>query len=277
MVLQTLVVLLILIVTTTPSIGHDRRTEAVAHFERGKRLIEENCADCLGRTQEGLQGGIDELLAAQRGGYPNEAVLYRQLADAYGTMAIVFLAADARKQEEMLGKARGAYKKASELAPDNADALAEYLTWANLDRKESISLYRRVLSLDPKHWEAHFSLGILLIEDGRAREGIAEVKTAVLGSDNVKDMENYIWRARDATTAQKCEVGLPGAENRLPPWGDADAFAAYRRNCVAVLESIQCKEPPEDPRPKNAPGAKNGALGGVKQKRGEGRGSKIDP
>lgn len=49
-----------------------------------------------------MQDGIDELLAAQRGGYPNEAVLYRQLADGYGTMAIVFLAADARKQEEFL-------------------------------------------------------------------------------------------------------------------------------------------------------------------------------
>jgi Flp pilus assembly protein TadD len=44
---------------------------------------------------------------------------------------------------------------------------------------EAITLYRKVLALEPEHAGAHLNLGFLLIEAGREKLGAAELQRAI--------------------------------------------------------------------------------------------------
>src|SRR6266851_5590496 len=56
-------------------------------FERGRRLVEDNCGDCMGGTRQGLEDGVAALRRAFDTGYSEPAAVYRLLADAYATLA----------------------------------------------------------------------------------------------------------------------------------------------------------------------------------------------
>jgi len=57
-----------------------------SHFAAGKKLIQENCIDCMGGTRAGLEHGITEVKNALTGGYPERKAAYELLADAYAEM-----------------------------------------------------------------------------------------------------------------------------------------------------------------------------------------------
>lgn len=57
------------------------------HFARGKRLIEDNCIDCMGGTQQGEEDGIRELEMALQAHYEKPVDVYKLLADAYANMS----------------------------------------------------------------------------------------------------------------------------------------------------------------------------------------------
>ena len=70
--------------------GRAQEVDPEEYFLRGKKLIEANCGDCMGGTQQGLNEGISELLKSIVYGYKNKVEAYKLLADAYNTVAPVY-------------------------------------------------------------------------------------------------------------------------------------------------------------------------------------------
>src|ERR1700730_8907311 len=57
------------------------------HFAKGKKLIENNCIDCMGGTQKGEEEGIRKLEAALQTHYAKPVDTYKILADGYANMS----------------------------------------------------------------------------------------------------------------------------------------------------------------------------------------------
>ncbi|HET6372184.1 MAG TPA: tetratricopeptide repeat protein, partial [Candidatus Polarisedimenticolia bacterium] len=80
-----------------------------------------------------------------------------------------------------LSAARDAYKRLSEIAPNSADALLD-LAAVQEDKgelDEALVSLRRTVKLDPKHPDAHYALGRILVKLGNSTEALEEFNTAL--------------------------------------------------------------------------------------------------
>ena len=74
---------------------------------------------------------------------------------------------------------------------------------------EAMRLYRRTIDTNPEWAGAHLNLGILLVAQGRKREGLAEIDTALKLDPSLGD----------AQTALSSAAGSPNAEPSAAPPG----------------------------------------------------------
>lgn len=167
---------LALMLTVTVAAPASPETPA-ERFQRGRRLIEANCGECMGATREGLERGIQDVREALEMGYPGKKEAYRRLAEGNNTLALVFLTPDSREQHAVLGEVRKAYETLLELDPKDAGVRYEYAaTLPGLD--EQLVQYRKVLELKPDHADARFAVAMILLERERKDEGLQELRKA---------------------------------------------------------------------------------------------------
>ena len=155
---------------------------AQEHFEKGKQLIESNCADCMGSTKEALKQGVTEVSKALELGYGDKVAAYKLLADAYNTLAVVY-SEPGSEEEKIYSTARqDAYLRLIDLDPQNVQFKYEYAI--NLsDNTKQLAALQDVLKLNPKYPDAHFAIGMLLTRTGQVDEGIVELKKAMQLAD----------------------------------------------------------------------------------------------
>lgn len=151
---------------------------AKEHFARGKALIEANCGDCMGRTRQGLEKGISEVLKAIEAGYDDQIAAYKLLAEAYNTLAYVDAGRDPKEQKEVILLQKAALEKVLTLNPGDGPTRVQYARVVG-DRKMMIAALREVLAADPNNAEIRNLLGISLVEVGQIEEGVVHLKKSV--------------------------------------------------------------------------------------------------
>ena len=88
-------------------------------FERGRRLVEDNCGDCMGGTRQGLEDGVAALRRAFDAGYSEPAAVYRLLADAYATLAYAYARTDPNALPRFEALRREVLQRLAALTPDD--------------------------------------------------------------------------------------------------------------------------------------------------------------
>jgi Tfp pilus assembly protein PilF len=178
-VMKAVIVALLLAVASsaTAQDGAQDDRPVQERLQRGEKLVEDNCGDCIGSTGAGLQAGIAEIEKAIADGHPDRLGAYKVLAGAYNTLGHVFAAPGSTEQKAALDERRILYEKVLALAP--ADVEARFLYADTLsDPGQKLEQYRKVLALQPEHADARFGLGAVLLDQGKTAEALPELRRA---------------------------------------------------------------------------------------------------
>jgi tetratricopeptide (TPR) repeat protein len=164
-------------------------------FERGRRLVEDNCADCVSGTRQALEDGVAALRRALDAGFPDPATVYRLLAEAYPTLAYLHAKRDPDAQRRFVALHREALERLAALAPDDPWPRYEPAV-IEPGRDAQLAALRRLLATHPRHAAAHFSVSTILAERGRLDEAILALEQAVAAA-GPGEIESYRQRLGD--------------------------------------------------------------------------------
>src|ERR1700716_1847579 len=174
------------------------------HFAKGKKLIEDNCVDCMDGTQKGEEEGIRELETALQAHYAKPVDAYKLLADAYANMSS-YVQKNQSDSQAFQHMEYDVYRKLYELAPDDEQVLMDY-SLTLTEAKDQIAICRKILSLNPKNADARFSLGELLVRQDKVKEGVQDMKQAVTLEPNPEGVRNFVQRVIDALSRHHCPL-----------------------------------------------------------------------
>ena len=177
-------------------------------FREGKKLLENNCGQCVNATREGLELGIKKIQRAIHLGFEDTRAAYQLLAQAYGDIAFVYAQSDSSEQREALKIQESCYRYLHRLNPDNTEVLYELISFAE-DDEERVALLRRVIELDPTHLFARFRLGQLLVTHGEIDEGLEMMRAAL---DQELQRGDDVRRIRFFGTRLEWELRSQGLE-----------------------------------------------------------------
>jgi hypothetical protein len=153
-----------------------------ADFERGTRLIEANCADCMGATRQDLEDGVAALRRALDAGFAEPARVYRLLTDAYATLAYVHSKRDPDALRRFVALRREMLQRLAALTPDDPWPRYE-LAVSEPGRDAQLAALRSLLADRPRHADAHAAVATILEERGQRADAIREMERAVAGAD----------------------------------------------------------------------------------------------
>lgn len=241
-----------LVVTTILIVSSAQAQDAAAdHFAKGKKLVEDNCIDCMGGTPKGEEEGIRELEAALQAHYEQPVAAYKMLADAYANMATYVQKDGEAASKEFCEKEYAVYRKHYELAPDDEEVLMDYARTLT-EAKDQIAIDRTILGLNPKNADARFSLGELLLQQDNVKEGLEEMKQAVTLERDPEGVRTDVQRVIEALDRHHCalknatvynaEVSKAEAAATRGP-GDPEPMAIFKKKFVAALEQHVCAAP----------------------------------
>ena len=219
------------------------------HFAKGKKLIEDNCVDCMDGTQKGEEEGIRELETALQAHYAKPVDAYKLLADAYANMSS-YVQKNQSDSQAFQHMEYDVYRKLYELAPDDEQVLMDY-SLTLTEAKDQIAICRKILSLNPKNADARFSLGELLVRQDKVKEGVQDMKQAVTLEPNPEGVRNFVQRVIDAFSRHHCPLrnaeiynaeAVKAVEAATQGPGDPQPMAIFRRKFLAALEQHVCAE-----------------------------------
>jgi len=194
------------------------------HFMRGKRLVEDNQGDSMGRTKEGMQAAIVELKKALEAGDPNIKEIYSLLGMAYNEMIHYSryssnpIGSNPIEENIYKDERKKIYEKLLSLAPSDPDVLEDYVRIIPMEKAREIEIYRRIIELDPKRASARFMLGMLLIDTGSVDEGIKRVGEGIEMESRFSSIRNYVTRLTGHLSAQECPLSEEFAMNERVFW-----------------------------------------------------------
>jgi tetratricopeptide (TPR) repeat protein len=240
----------VFLVVTTMLIGSSVQAQDAPadHFARGKKLVEDNCTDCMGGTQKGEEEGIRELEMAIQAHYEKPVEAYKALADAYANMAGYVGKDSEAAAKAFWEKEYAVYRKLYQLAPEDEEVLMDYLRTLT-DPKDQIAICHKILSLNPKNADARFSLGDLLLQQDQLKEGMEEMKQAVTLERNPESVRNDAQRVIEGLDQHHCPLKNAAALNAevfkaeaaaTQGPGDPQPMAAFKKKFVAALEQHVC-------------------------------------
>jgi predicted Zn-dependent protease len=224
------------------------QASAADHFTRGKELVEENCIDCMGGTQEGEEEAIRELEMALQQHCEEPIEGYKLLAEAYANMSTYVQKKSESESRRFWDKRNAVYRQLYQLAPNDPEVLTDYAETLK-DANEKIAIYRKILTLKPRDSAARFDLGELLLKQDNMKDGLAEVKQALASESDPEAFENHTQRLIGALAqhgcplqnskelsfeAQKAEAAATYKE------GDPKAMAALKDKLRAELDQHTC-------------------------------------
>ena len=220
------------------------------HFARGKKLVEDNCIDCMGGTQAGEEEGIRELEMALQAHYEKPVDAYKLLADAYANMT-TYVEKNQSESHAFRDKEYAVYRKLYQLAPDDEEVLTEYARTL-AEAKEQILIYRKILSLNPKNADAKFSLGELLFQHDRIKEGMEEMRQAIMLDPNPESVRSDVQRVIGTLDQHHCPLKNADAFEQevfkadaaaTQGVGDPQPMAIFKKKFVAALGEHACAAP----------------------------------
>jgi tetratricopeptide (TPR) repeat protein len=225
---------------------HDQRTSAAQkHFDRGKQLIEQNCVDCEGSTPEGMEQGIRDIEQAMRSGFRVQRSGLLLLGSAYNQMALAY--AKGPEEEKLYSAKRNeVYRRLIDKNPRDVEALDLYSDGIQ-DRTERITIFRRILAIDPNHPGALYGLGIDLSQTGEWREGIEKIKNAIQKQQDPESVETYVQGLLEALRQHGCPLPQEGYwqqrtneafDKAMSGAGDANAIPAFKKDFLKAVSTV---------------------------------------
>jgi hypothetical protein len=220
---------------------------ALQHFQKGKQLIEDNCIDCMGGTQQGMEQGIKEMEAAINAGYRDKKAAYELLSDAYGDMS-TYRGRYPEEEKAYFAKRDEVDRKIYALYPNDPEVLDRYAQTVH-DDNAKIEILRRLLKIKASP-ENKFELGYLLLKQRNVAEGLPLVRSAIETETSEEAALNYVG----TLISQLQELGCPLADGTA--WnekaqaafykatrgvGDPTAMPEFRKNFFTALDKANCK------------------------------------
>lgn len=223
-------------------------------FELARSLIEANHYDSVGSTQDGMEEGIRQMKEAIRHNCSDQQRANVILAYAYVQMIHPPVpGSDAGKK--LISERTELYRHLYRAYPDDLIILDLYASWV-ADEKEKFVVYSHIKDLNPGLPEPHYTLGLLLIKDGKIDSGIKEIGTWISLEKDPSSAGPYSDVVAEYLTEKSCT--LPGAGtwmNRFMDTGMAmdngdpsirgQGIADFRKakqEFAAALNSIRCGE-----------------------------------
>jgi tetratricopeptide (TPR) repeat protein len=150
-----------------------------------RRLIEANCPDCEGASKEGLRQGIDLLDDALRNGDSSQVSATELLANAYGTLAILYTSDGSPEQRDLLKRKMNLYKEMLVKQPEDLNLLWKYSAAAEeaSSFNEEIHSLERLLQIQHDDTSARFALALACIRAGKVDRAVLEGQTAIRSAD----------------------------------------------------------------------------------------------
>lgn len=219
-----------------------------SHFVAGKKLIEENCIDCMGGTQAGMERGIREVEKALDGGYRDRKSAYALLADAYAEM-VTYTGKHEEVSKGYEARRVSMEHKLYELYPNDPAVLDRYQATLT-DEAERIEILKRLSRIKPMP-KTQFELGDLLMKQQDVKAGLPLIKSAITAEQEPEAILNYVMRLLGRLT----DCGCPLTDG--PIWqqkvqaefykatrgeGDRRAMAGFQQQFVAALENVNCRK-----------------------------------
>src|SRR5690242_14917925 len=116
----------------------DPSPEAADHFAQGKKLIEDNCVDCMGGNRSGLEQGIAKMQKAIDLGYQPAKDPYKLLEDAYANLGI--FSEDKEERKSLAAKQKEIYQRLYELDPRDPQILEDYSMFVATTNDEKLKV-----------------------------------------------------------------------------------------------------------------------------------------
>jgi tetratricopeptide (TPR) repeat protein len=198
--------------------GYAANSDAQVYYEKGK--------DLLYSVAEGTGPEVLEAITAFEAAIrldPDLVDAYLLLSDAYGK-TLISLEYQSAEWKEVKKKSDDLIRKAVEIAPENTKALIYYSSLVR-DRAEYLSIYQKIVELEPDHPEAHASYAHILNLMGKKDEAIKEYLIHIKLNDKKNDgfiHREYIGTLWDLLTernrkAEAIELMQRFLEGSYPP------------------------------------------------------------
>jgi hypothetical protein len=236
--------------TQTIEPGKKLGAGASAHFDKGKELIENNCIDCMGGTQEGMEQGIREVEAALQAGYRNRKAAYELLSDAFGYMT-TYTGKNPDQEKAYTTRRQQIDRRLFEMYPEDPDALQRYETSLDVtpeNESERMKVLRQLVKIKPTP-DSKFGLGMLLMKQANVNEGMLLVRSAIMTQGDPEAVMNYVGRLVEQLDELGCPLANAASWNEkvYAAWdkttrgaGDPKALPDFKRSLSLALERVTC-------------------------------------
>lgn len=117
------------------------------------------------------------------------------------------------------------------------------------ETKEQIPIFGKILRLNPKNAGARFSLGELLLQQDKVKEGMEEMKQAVTLEPDPESVRSDVQRVIGALDQHHCPLNNAAAYNQqvleaeaaaTQGSGDPQPMIAFKKKFVTALEQHAC-------------------------------------
>lgn len=207
----------------TPASGEP--SEAVEHFAKGKKLIEENCGEC-GGTRSGVQEGMTELQKAIDLRYEPAKDVYKLLSDGYADLAA--FTKDQEEEKAFWAKQNEIYQRLYELDPRDPQILEDYALRVAKTNDEKLKVLEQAVTIDPKRATTQFLLSLTLIEKKDFSHGISALQEAVKNESNGESLVNEVGRTLEALDKNGCTVAAVDQEHWNEEANSASSKSIFR-------------------------------------------------
>ena len=229
----------------------DKMAAGEKHYLSGKRLIENNCIDCMGSTRAGMEQGIQEIQAALSAGFTNRKAAYKLLADAYNAM-ITFSGNDEKEQQAFEEKESQALSEVFRLDPQDSEFAVRYADTLQ-NKQEKVAILKSVVEKDPTQADAAFGAGLLLIDNGKPAEGLQFISKAITNQKDPEGVANYVARILGMLQDRNClfpdaeawrQKFIEAAAKATRGPGDPTPMLEVKKQFLEQLEKHTCKTIP---------------------------------
>lgn len=222
---------------------HDTAQE----FAHAKELIEiENCIDCEGGTQKGLEAGIAEMKQAIADGYPDKAAAYKLLDDAYSNMG-TYTDKNPEEHKKYAEEQSRLMMEMLKVAPNDPEILQRYADTLRQDDPKKEEVLRRVVQLDPKRTTALYDLGLIT---GRRdiSEGLGLLAKAVQQETNSEAVVTYVQGTMQVMEEHGCGLSdsdgwqtkaRAAYDKTVDGAGDAKAMPQFKTEFLNAAQAQQ--------------------------------------
>lgn len=204
----------------------DSPAEAADHFAEGKKLIEDNCVECMGSNRSGLEQGIAEMQKATDLGYQPAKDAYKLLANAYGNLRT--FSEDKGERNSFETKQKEIYQRLYELDPRDPQILEDYAQFVATTNDEKLKVLQQAVEIDPKRANAQFLLSLSLIQKKDFANGISALQEAVKNESNTDSLLNEVGRTLEALDKNGCTVAAVDQEHWSEEGNSASSKSTFR-------------------------------------------------